>query len=169
MIFRAHADGRFNLAGRTTKCALGRAGVVCADSKSEGDGASPLGIWPIRRVLYRADRFWPPRTRLRLDPILPDDGWCDAPVDEAYNRPVKLPYPASCERMWRDDDVYDLVVVLGHNDDPPHPGAGSAIFLHLARGEYEPTEGCIALKRPDLLELLAMAGPESAVEIARAA
>lgn len=166
MIFRAHADGRFYLASRIVKCAVGRAGVIRADLKSEGDGASPLGIWPIRRVLYRADRFWPPSTRLRLDPILPDDGWCDAVGDQAYNRPVKLPYPASCEQLWRDDAVYDLVVVLGHNDDPPRHGAGSAIFLHLARPNFEPTQGCIALARPDLLELLSLAGPDSALEIA---
>ena len=100
-----------------------------------------------------------------VEAIRRDDGWCDAPDDDAYNRPVALPYPASAERMWREDDVYDLVVVLGHNDDPVMPGMGSAIFLHLARPDYAPTEGCVALARADLEALLAVAGPEDALEI----
>ncbi|HEX7760428.1 MAG TPA: L,D-transpeptidase family protein, partial [Caulobacteraceae bacterium] len=98
-------------------------------------------------------------------PIAPSDGWCDAPADPAYNRPVTLPYPASAEHLWREDHVYDLIVVLGHNDDPPVAGMGSAIFLHLARPDYAPTEGCVALSRPDLERVLAMARPGDALTI----
>lgn len=165
MIFTAHADGRFDLAGRTTRCALGRSGVIAAADKREGDGASPLGVWPIRRILYRPDRIAPPQTRLPVHPIAPDDGWCDAPGDPNYNRPVKLPYPASCEQLWREDHVYDLVGVLAHNDDPPVPLMGSAIFLHLARPGFEPTEGCVALQVWDMLQLLAVAEPGAAISI----
>ncbi|MFN3521417.1 MAG: L,D-transpeptidase [Phenylobacterium sp.] len=165
MIFTAHSDGRFELGSRTTRCALGRSGVVPAEDKREGDGCSPLGVWPIRRVLFRLDRIKPPPTRLPLAPIAEDDGWCDAPGDRNYNRPVKLPYPASCERMWRDDHLYDLVCVLAHNDDPPVPLMGSAIFLHVARPDFEPTEGCVALLPGDLAELIRMAEPGSAVSI----
>ena len=165
MIFTARADGGFDLAGRTARCALGRGGVVAAGEKREGDGASPLGVWPLRRVLYRPDRVPPPRTALPVQPIAPDDGWCDAPEDAAYNRSVKRPYPASSEAMSRDDGLYDLVVVLGHNDDPPVPGLGSAIFLHCARPDYGPTEGCVALARTDLEALLALAAPGDAVAI----
>ena len=132
MIFIAKADGTFELAGVETRCALGREGVISAEDKREGDGASPLGVWPIRRVLYRPDREAPPETVLQVEAMKPDDGWCDAPTDPNYNRPVTLPYPASAEQMWREDGVYDLVVVLGHNDDPVRPAMGSAIFLHLA-------------------------------------
>jgi L,D-peptidoglycan transpeptidase YkuD (ErfK/YbiS/YcfS/YnhG family) len=78
---------------------------------------------------------------------------------------VKLPYPASCEAMWREDHVYDLVGVLAHNDDPPVPLMGSAIFLHLARPGFEPTEGCVALQKSDMLQLLALAEPGSAISI----
>jgi L,D-peptidoglycan transpeptidase YkuD (ErfK/YbiS/YcfS/YnhG family) len=166
MIFRAWADGRCELGdGRLARCALGPAGVVAASAKREGDGASPAGAWPMRRVLYRPDRRAAPATGLPVSPLSPNDGWCDDPADRAYNRPVALPYPASCERLWRDDGVYDLIVVLGHNDDPPVPGAGSAIFLHVARPDYAPTAGCVALAADDLEALLAAARAGDALEI----
>ena len=97
--------------------------------------------------------------------MTPDDGWCDDPADPQYNRPVKLPYPASAERMWRDDGVYDVVVILGHNDDPPVAGMGSAIFLHLCKPAFPPTHGCVAIERPHLEALLDKARPGDAVEI----
>jgi L,D-peptidoglycan transpeptidase YkuD (ErfK/YbiS/YcfS/YnhG family) len=165
MIFNARADASFDLAGRKLRCALGRGGVIAADKKREGDGCSPAGVWPIRRVLYRPDRGAAPRTSLVVQPIAPDDSWCDAPGDVAYNRSVKTTYPASGEAMWREDGLYDLVVVLGHNDDPPIPGLGSAIFLHLARPHYPPTEGCVALSRPDLEALLIVAKHGDAVGV----
>jgi L,D-peptidoglycan transpeptidase YkuD (ErfK/YbiS/YcfS/YnhG family) len=168
MIFTAMSDGRFELNGRVTRCALGKGGVVAATDKREGDGKSPLGVWPIRRVLFRPDKSEAPQTGLPTKALERDDGWCDAPQDPAYNRPVKLPHPASAEQMWRADDVYDLVCVLAHNDDPPVPGLGSAIFMHLARPGYQPTEGCVALSREDMLELLAAARLGDAVEIVEA-
>ena len=164
MIVTAWSDGRFEIAGRWTRCALGRAGTVAATDKREGDGATPLGLWPMRRLFYRADNGLPP-TGLPALAIGPDDGWCDEPGDPAYNRPVRLPYVGRHERLWRDDGLYDLVVVLGHNDDPPVAGAGSCIFLHLARTDYAPTEGCIALSRPDMVALLGLCGPGSALRV----
>jgi L,D-peptidoglycan transpeptidase YkuD (ErfK/YbiS/YcfS/YnhG family) len=165
VIFTATADGFLDLGARRVRCALGRTGVTPASDKREGDGKSPAGVWPIRRVLYRPDKGGAPHTTLPVAALEPDDGWCDEPRDDAYNRPVKLPHPGSFETMWRDDDLYDLVVVLGHNDDPVVPGAGSAIFLHLAREDLRPTEGCVALARTDLEALLAVAKPGDALEI----
>ncbi len=165
MIFTATADGFLDLGARRVRCALGKGGVKPAAEKREGDLASPAGIWPIRRVLYRPDRGAAPKTALPVAPLAPDDGWCDAPGDPAYNLPVKRPYPASSEAMWREDHLYDLVVVLGHNDDPPVAPMGSCIFLHLARDGYLPTEGCVAVTRADMEELLAAAKPGDAVEI----
>jgi L,D-peptidoglycan transpeptidase YkuD (ErfK/YbiS/YcfS/YnhG family) len=165
MIFTAFADGRMRLPDRWVGCALGRAGIVPAATKSEGDGASPAGVWPLRRLLWRADRLEKPATGLAVAAISPNDAWCDDPSDPSYNRPVVLPYDASAERLWRDDAVYDLVVVLGHNDSPVRPGAGSAIFLHLARPDLRPTDGCVALMARDLLDLLAMAAPGDSLEI----
>jgi len=172
MIFKAAADGRllipaFGLTPELeVRCALGPAGVVAARLKREGDGATPAGVWPMRRVLYRPDRGAAPATTLPTAPIQPDDGWCDAPDDPNYNRPVRLPYPASAETMWREDGLYDIVVILAHNDDPPVPGLGSAIFLHCARPDYGPTQGCVALARNDLETVLAIAGPGSALQVA---
>lgn len=166
MPFRAHADGRFELGDRILRCAIGKAGVLPAADKREGDNKSPLGRWPMREVWYRPDVYPDgPTTALPTRATRPEDGWCDATNDPNYNRPVKRPYPASAERMWRDDAVYDLVVILGHNDDPPVPGLGSAIFMHLARDGYPGTEGCVALAREDLEAVLAAAQPGDTVEI----
>lgn len=168
MIFTATADGWFDLGGRRVRCALGKSGVTPAAQKREGDLASPAGVWPIRRLLYRPDKGVPPETALPVQPIAPDDAWCDDPADEAYNTAVKLPHRGSFERMWRDDDLYDLVLVLGHNDDPPRTMMGSAIFLHVARPAYAPTEGCVALAREDVRALVAAAKPGDAIEIREA-
>jgi L,D-peptidoglycan transpeptidase YkuD (ErfK/YbiS/YcfS/YnhG family) len=160
----APAAGRLVWAGREVVCTLGHGGIRA--DKREGDGATPAGLFTLRRVLWRADRLAdPPVTRLPCAPILPTDGWCDWPEDPLYNRPVTLPYPARHERMWRDDALYDIVVIIGHNDDPVVPGAGSAVFMHLARTDGGPTEGCVGLARDDLLALLAACGPGDALRI----
>lgn len=160
----APAAGRLVWAGREVVCTLGHGGIRA--DKREGDGATPAGLFTLRRVLWRADRLAdPPVTRLPCAPILPTDGWCDWPEDPLYNRPVTLPYPARHERMWRDDALYDIVVIIGHNDDPVVPGAGSAVFMHLARTDGGPTEGCVGLARGDLLALLAACGPGDALRI----
>ena len=166
MKFAATADGSFDLGGTQVRCALGKGGVKPAADKREGDGASPAGDWPIRRLLYRPDKVAAPASALPSAALSPDDGWCDAPQDPNYNRPVRLPYPGSAERMWRDDDLYDFVVVLGHNDDPPVAEAGSCIFLHLAKPGYAPTEGCVALSRADMETFLRLARPGDSVSIA---
>jgi L,D-peptidoglycan transpeptidase YkuD (ErfK/YbiS/YcfS/YnhG family) len=157
------APGIATWGAKRYRCALGAGGIT--SSKREGDGATPVGCFALRYVLYRADRMGPPVTGLRLETIAPDDGWCDDSPDPNYNRPVTLPYPGRTERLQRDDEIYDVVVVLGHNDDPVVPGDGSAIFLHVARADYAPTAGCVALTRPDLFELLAGCGPKARLRV----
>jgi L,D-peptidoglycan transpeptidase YkuD (ErfK/YbiS/YcfS/YnhG family) len=146
------------------RCALGRGGI--SGRKREGDGATPAGAFPMRRLLYRPDRIAKPATALPLAPLAEHDGWCDAPGDPAYNRMVTLPYGAGAEHLWRGDALYDLIVPLGYNDDPVESGRGSAIFLHIARPDYGPTEGCVALSRDDLLAVLREADRNSRVVIA---
>src|SRR5579859_5610618 len=158
MMFSVSADGRLSLEGRAV--------VRPAADKREGDGATPAGLWPLRSLLWRPDRLPAPASRLPGRAIEADDGWCDAPQDPAYNRPVRLPYPASAERMWREDGLYDLVVVLGYNDRPVVSGAGSAIFMHVSRPGYAATEGCIALALEDLVELVGRAAPGDGVRVA---
>lgn len=135
-------------------CAIGKDGVVPQEDGREGDGKTPLGIYQIRYGLYRADRITLPQTKLTFWHIHQGDGWCDAPNDPAYNRPVSLPYLSSTEALWRDDHIYDVIIVLSHNDSPPVPNMGSAVFLHVAREGYAPTLGCVAISREDMLELI---------------
>lgn len=158
-----HPDGLLTWPGGSLPSVLGRGGIKL--DKREGDGATPVGCFPLRRVLWRADRLPMPRTGLPLQAIEPDDGWCDDPADPAYNRPVKRPYAASHEALWREDGVYDVIVVMGHNDDPVAPGLGSAVFFHVARPDRSPTEGCVALPLDDLLRVLAVCGPESSLTV----
>ncbi len=146
-------DGFLRMGDRLWRCCHGRGGL--RRHKEEGDGASPVGLLPLRRVLFRADRGAAPETAVPLEPIGRQDGWCDDPADRRYNRAVRLPYPARHEMLWREDGIYDIVGVLGWNDDPVRSGAGSAIFLHVARPDYAPTEGCVALAAVDLRALLA--------------
>jgi L,D-peptidoglycan transpeptidase YkuD (ErfK/YbiS/YcfS/YnhG family) len=153
--------GIVRLGGLAWPCALGRSGR--RTRKREGDGATPVGCWGVARVLYRADRIRRPRTRLPVRPIRPDDGWCDDPADRNYNRPVRHPYPASAERLWRADHLYDVVIVLMHNTRPRVRGSGSAVFMHMARPGYAPTEGCVALCPGHLKQLLQRLGPDAGV------
>jgi L,D-peptidoglycan transpeptidase YkuD (ErfK/YbiS/YcfS/YnhG family) len=151
--------------GGDFRAAIGRSGITA--DKREGDGASPLGAWPMRRLHYRADRLILPAIALPARAIRPEDGWCDDPAHRDYNRLVRRPFAASHEKMWREDGLYDLVVELGYNDDPPVPGRGSAIFLHVARPDFGPTAGCLALAKADLLDALTAIGPDAAVVFER--
>ncbi len=151
--------------GGRVRCALGRSGVSVPGAKREGDGKTPSGTFPLRRVLYRADRLRRPMTGLPVRALRPDDGWSDDPADPLYNRPVKRPHPFSHEALWREDGLYDAIVVIGHNDDPVEPGHGSAVFIHIATADYAPTEGCVALARKDLLSLLEDCRPGDGIAI----
>jgi len=140
-------------AGVTYRAALGRGGVRA--DKQEGDGATPAAVMPLRRIFYRADRVAKPRSLLPAEPTARTDGWCDDSGHRAYNTRVTLPFEARHETLWRDDPLYDICAVLGWNDAPVVRGRGSAIFLHVARPDYAPTEGCVALALGDVLEVLA--------------
>ncbi|MSP68030.1 MAG: hypothetical protein EXQ96_08085 [Alphaproteobacteria bacterium] len=157
------ADGWLRWRGRRFACAVGRSGMKLA--KREGDGATPEGRFPLRQVLYRPDRLPRPRAALPIRPLDPLDGWCAEPAHADYNRAVRQPFAAKSELLWRQDRVYDLIVPLGYNDDPVVPGWGSAIFLHVARPDFAPTAGCVALALTDLLVVLAEASPAACLTV----
>ena len=145
----SRSTGLLRIGGRALRCIIGEGGISA--HKQEGDGTTPSGLLPLRRVLYRADRLPPPRCgALPREPIAPDDGWCDDPTHRDYNQAVRLPHPGRHEMLWRDKAIYDLLAVLGYNDDPVQKGYGSAIFLHVASPDERPTQGCVALHLADL-------------------
>ncbi len=158
--------GTLTAGEKSYPCAIGRNGLT--SGKQEGDGGTPVGTFKLRQLFYRPDRLNKPETRLPLRALTPTDGWCDAPGDAHYNEQVALPYSASAETMWREDDLYDLCCVIGYNDAPVEDGKGSAIFLHLMRekdGEIKPTEGCMALRKADLEAVLALCAPETSLTV----
>lgn len=134
------------------RCAIGKNGVI--KDKKEGDGKTPLGDWRFLYGYYRNDRIDPPNSKLSFSAITKKDGWCDDPDHASYNQAITLPFTASHECLWRDDHLYDLVLVINHNQDPILPGQGSAVFLHIARPDYAGTEGCVAMALADWQELL---------------
>lgn len=144
--------GWATLGGRRWRCTVGAGGI--REDKVEGDSATPVGEFPLRRIFYRNDLVVLPKVALPARPISKHDGWCDDPRSPSYNRLVNIPNEWSHEKMWREDGLYDLVVVVGYNDDPPEGEWGSAIFLHIARDDYAGTQGCVAFSRDDLLQLL---------------
>jgi L,D-peptidoglycan transpeptidase YkuD (ErfK/YbiS/YcfS/YnhG family) len=159
----APTKGILRLGDRSFPCALGRSGVT--RNKREGDGATPAGRFAILDIRYRGDRIPRPATRLPLRRSRPADGWCDAVGDRNYNRPVRMPYPRSAETMWRDDGLYDVVVILDWNVTRRSQGRGSAIFFHLARPGFLPTEGCVAVRLADMRKLLQRLRPGAAIEV----
>ena len=149
--------------GGKTRAAVGAAGVN--RNKREGDKATPAGTFQLPFGMYRPDRIKLPDTSLPMTPVWQAHAWVDDPDDPKYNQLVELPYTAHTEEMWRTDGIYDLLVVVGYNMNPTRPGAGSAIFLHIARPDFTPTEGCIAIERSALLELVPLLDPESTINI----
>lgn len=144
-------------------CAIGKNGQSIF--KKEGDNKTPIGIWRPLKIYYRADRTKRPISKLPIQVIKPTDGWCDEPFDRNYNRPVSRPYNATSETLWRTDHIYDLIIVLDHNQCPRKQGAGSAIFIHLARSGFSPTEGCIALSKPHLYQFMSLLSKKTTISI----
>jgi len=142
---------------RRLRCSLGRSGIK--SRKHEGDGATPRGSMSLLRVYYRPDRLRRPKTGLPVFPLNPAMGWCDDPRDPNYNQPVPRPYATSAEHLWREDHLYDLMVILDFNLFPRKKHSGSAIFWHLSHNNFSPTEGCIAIEKKEMLKLLERCSP----------
>ena len=162
-IITVNPSGTLNFAAKCYRCALGKSGV--AIDKTEGDGATPAGTFAIRKILYRPDRLVKPQTGLKVESLKPNDAWNDAPTHRDYNKKVSFPHDGHTERLWREDSLYNIIVVIGFNDKNIQPSKGSAIFLHVAKPNYEYTRGCVALNQVDLLEVVANSVPPSHIKI----
>jgi L,D-peptidoglycan transpeptidase YkuD (ErfK/YbiS/YcfS/YnhG family) len=143
--------------------ALGRGGIKA--NKREGDGATPRGIFRLKRLWWRADRHPRPRTHLPVRRIRPADGWCEDPGNRRYNLPIEIPTDSKADRLSRQDRLYDFIVELDHNTRPRVAGRGSAVFIHVARPGFTPTAGCVALTMPALRRLLERVGPQTRIAI----
>ena len=163
--FIATAKGEFSGQGLSYPCVLGRGGVIDAAEKREGDGASPLGTWRMKRVFYRPDRLARPETGLPVVPLRETDGWCDAPGHPLYNRPVSLPFSASHEKLWREDHAYDLIVASNVLHATRHLHWGSAVFFHLSHEDNRATQGCVAITRPQMLDVLKLSDADTHLAI----
>ena len=155
--------GWLTVDGQTIPVALGRGGIRA--NKREGDGGTPKGVFQPVRLWWRADRHPRPSTFLPVRPITPLDAWCEDPADRHYNQPVRLANDAAGDRLTRDDHLYDFIIEIDHNTRPRIAGRGSAVFLHLARDNFGPTAGCVAMTRPMMLRLLRRIGPRTRIEI----
>ena len=148
------AKNRLTCAELSVPVRIGKAGFIAGAKGREGDAKTPLGEYQLRWGFYRADRLPAPKSRLNFRALQEQDGWCDASGHPAYNRFVKLPMEASHEKLWREDGAYDIVIIMSHNDSPPVPEAGSAVFIHVAQADDRQTLGCVALAPEDMVKLL---------------
>ena len=144
------------------KCAIGKRGI--GNKKKEGDLITPKGIFKIRLVLFRKDRV-NITTKLRKKIINKNMGWCNDPNAKEYNKLVQLPFKYNHEKLYKNDNTYDIILVLNYNMNPIKKNKGSAIFIHVARNNYKKTEGCIALKKNQLLKIIKTIKPITKVKI----
>ena len=145
------------------KCAIGKRGI--SSSKKEGDLTSPRGKFKIKGLFYRKDRIKKLKTKLKKIPIIKNMGWCDDPRSKQYNKLVKLPYSQTTEKLYRKDNIYDLILVLNYNMNPVKKNKGSAIFIHVAKKKMTPTKGCVAVNKIELLKLLKLIKKKTLIKI----
>ena len=136
----------------TFKCSLGKSGI--GDKEIEGDNVTPRGIYRIVKIYYRKDRIKKISSKFKLVEITKIMGWCNDIKSKKYNQLIKLPTKYSHEKLYRKDNVYDLILVLNYNMKPTIKNKGSAIFIHVTRENYQSTQGCIALKKNNLIKLI---------------
>ena len=147
------------------KCAVGKKGVNL--KKKEGDLITPIGLYKIKYILYRKDRIKKIPSKLKKITIKKNMGWCDDPKSKQYNKLVNLPFSYSCEQLFKKENIYDIILVLNYNMNPVKKDKGSAIFVHVAKKNYEKTRGCVAVKKLDLLKILKEIKVKTKVKIER--
>ena len=145
------------------RCALGKAGIK--KKEKEGDNVTPKGIFKIIKMYYRPDKIKNIKTNIKKIKIKKNMGWCDDPRSRFYNQQINLPSKFSYEKLYRNDNLYDLILVLNYNTNPIIENKGSAIFVHIAKKSYTKTKGCIALKKKDLIELISIIKKNTKIRI----
>ncbi|MAC44674.1 MAG: transpeptidase [Pelagibacteraceae bacterium] len=144
------------------KCAIGKKGI--GNKKKEGDLITPIGVFKIKYILYRKDRV-KVLTKLKKKVIKKNMGWCDDPNSSYYNKLVKLPFTHKHEKLYKKENIYDIILVLNYNMNPVKKNKGSALFIHVSKINYKKTEGCVAIKKINLIKLLRMINPNTRVKI----
>ena len=134
------------------KCAIGKRGIGI--KQKEGDLITPKGKFKVNYIMYRKDRIRNLKSKIKIIPIKKDMGWCNDASSHRYNKLVKFPFKYSAEQLYRSDNIYDIILVLNYNLDPIRKGKGSAIFIHIAKKNYENTLGCIAVSKKDLKKII---------------
>ena len=134
------------------KCAVGKRGIK--KKLKEGDLVTPTGRFKVKLILYRKDRVKKLSTSIKKLTIKKNMGWCDDPDSSKYNKLITLPFKYSHEKLFRKDRIYDIILVLNYNMNPVKRNKGSAIFIHVAKNNFKPTKGCVALKKKELLKII---------------
>ena len=145
------------------KCAIGKRGI--GHKKREGDKITPKGKFKIKTILYRKDRVSHFKSKITTLPITKDMGWCDDPKSKKYNKLIYFPFKHSAEKLYRSENIYDIILVLNFNMNPVKKNKGSAIFIHVAKKSFQPTQGCIALNKFELIKLVKSIKINSVVKI----
>ncbi len=145
------------------KCAVGKRGINL--KKREGDLITPKGIFKIKAIYYRKDRVKELKTKIKKIIITKDIGWCDDPKSKYYNKQIKYPFKYKTERLYRADNIYDIILVLDFNYNPIKRNKGSAIFIHVAKRKLSPTKGCVAIKKSELRRLSRLIDKNTVVKI----
>ena len=145
------------------KCTLGKAGI--GKKKIEGDNITPKGTFRIVKIYYRSDRVKKLVSKFKLNKITKKKGWCDDPKSKNYNRLINLPSQYRYEKLYRKDNIYDLILVLNYNFKSIIKNKGSAIFIHISRKDYQPTKGCIGLAKKNLIKLVQSIKKEEKIKI----
>ena len=145
------------------RCALGKAGIK--KKEKEGDNVTPKGVFKISSIYYRPDKIKNIITTIKKIKIKKNIGWCDDPNSHFYNQPISLPNKFGHEKLYRNDSLYDLILVLNYNVNPIIKNKGSAIFIHIAKKNYKKTRGCVALKKNHLIELISKIKKNTKIKI----
>jgi L,D-peptidoglycan transpeptidase YkuD (ErfK/YbiS/YcfS/YnhG family) len=145
------------------RCSLGVNGIK--NKKKEGDGITPKGVFKLKKIYYRKDKVKNIVTKFKKIKITKDMGWCDDPNSKFYNKLIRLPSKFGHEKLYRKDNIYNLIIVLDYNMNPVTKNKGSAIFIHLAKKNYKPTQGCIGLNQNDLIKLIKMIKKNQKIKI----